>query len=347
MRSFLSARRALVAACVGLVPGLALAGPPAAPVRPDPAGKLPAKAAPAAPTKTAPGRMAGRPPVTLTAVGDQLVITGDDPAAVARAYELARLILVDKGQEYRAFHLQYANATDVARVLDEWFNGPPKKTTGLALSPLLAALAQRGRGGRNAPPPPPPEPPRVRVVAVPETNSLLVRGTALDLVAVQRVIESAIDVEPGDSAAAMKPFVIGPLRYAVATEVVRVLKDVYQQDLDQGTVPGARRATRRGRQPQQPLDPSGRPKPVTLTIAADDRTNSVLGMAPGPMAADIRKVVGVLEEKARVDTKSVELVPANGIDPNLLRDVLDAIQAKPPAATAPPRAGGSTAPPRR
>ena len=69
-------------------------------------------------------------------------------------------------------------------------------------------------------------------------------------------------------------------------------------------------------------------------------------MAPGPMAADIRQIVGVLEEKARVDTKAIELVPANGIDPNLLSSVLDAIQAKPPTTnttTAPPR-GGSTSP---
>jgi hypothetical protein len=85
---------------------------------------------------------------------------------------------------------------------------------------------------------------------------------------------------------------------------------------------------------------------VTLTVVADDRTNSVIGMAPGPMAADIRKVVGVLEDKARVDTKSVELVPGAGIDPDLLRDVLGAIQAKPAAATA-PRPGGPATAPRR
>jgi hypothetical protein len=211
----------------------------------------------------------------------------------------------------------------------------------------LAALAQRGRGGRTpTPPAPPPEPPRIRVVAVPESNSLLVRGTALDLVSVQHVLETALDVEPGDAAALQKPFVIGPLQFAVATEVVRVIKDVYQQELDQSTVRGARRAAGRGRPPQQPLDPSGRPKPVTLTIAADDRTNSVVGMAPGPTAAAIRQIVEVLEEKARVDTKAVELVPANGIDPTLLSNVLDAIQAKPPATatTTPPRTGGSTTP---
>jgi len=343
MRAVLWTQRAMIAvACVWVAPRLAVARPWRPPARqPVPA--------------VAPGRPASNPaakapvaPVTLTAVGDQLIIKGDDPAAVARAYELARMILADKGHAYRAFRLQYADATEVARVLEEWFNGPAKKQSQPAINPLWMALAQRGRGGRGTsptPPAPPPGPPRIRVVADSENNSLLVSGTILDLVAVQRVLESAIDIEPGGSDAAMKPFIIGPLHSAVATEVVRVLKQVYQQDLDQATVPGARRAART-RRPGQPLDPSGRPRPVTLTITADDRTNSVIGMAPGSMADDVRKIVRVLEEKAQVDTKAVEIVPPAGIDPDLFRDVLDAIQSRPPAAGA-PRPGGSTAAGRR
>jgi type II secretory pathway component GspD/PulD (secretin) len=313
MRLFVWTTRAVVvAATVGLADGSAVAA------------DRPAPAAP--PTKAAPAD-----PVTITVVGDQVVITGD-PAAVARAYELGRMILAEKGQVYRAFHLQYAKATDVAGVLDEWFNGPAKSQRQTAVNPLLAALAMRGRGGRTpTPPPPPPEPPRIHVVADDSNNALLVRGTALDLIAVQRVLETAIDVAPVGSEAAMKPFVIGPLDYAVATEVVKVLKDVYQQDLDQGTVRGGYR--RRGR-PMQPLDPSGRPRPVTLTVTADERTNSIIGMAPGQIADGVKKIVGIFEDKAKSDTKSVELVPTAGIDPELLQDVIEAIQARPATTSA-------------
>jgi hypothetical protein len=319
MRACLWARQAVIAAaCVWAVPRPAVADP------------------------ARPPQQSGAP-VTLTAIGDRLVISGDDPAAVERAYELARMLVEDKTQESRAFHLQYADATEVAPVLDEWFNGPPKRSSNPALSPLVAALMQRGRGGRNAPPPPPPPPPpRVHVVAVPESNSLLVRGSALDLLSVQHVLETALDVEPGEVGATMKPFVIGPLHYAVATEVVRVLKDVYQQDLDQATVRSSRRAAR-GRRPGQPLDPSGRPRPISLTLAADDRTNSVVGMAPGSMEADLRALIGVLEDKARVDTKVTELVPPIGIDPDLFQQVITAIQAKLPTTNS-PRTGSPTPP---
>lgn len=290
------------------------------------------------------------PPVTLTPAGDRLIISGDDPAAVARAYQLARLLLDSEGETYRVFQLEYADADEVGRVLDEWFNGPRPA----AVNPLLAALARRGRRGRdNQPPPPPPDPPRIRIVPASESNSLLVRGNVLDLMAVQRVLESTIDVPPRDAAATEKPFVVGPLKAAVATEVVRVIQDVYQQHLDQSTLPGARRG-RRGRRPAQPLDATGRPKEVTLSIAADERTNTVVGMAPGPLADDIRKLIGVIDREARDDTQAVQLVPTSGLDPAVFQDVLEAIQATPPAAGSSERRGsnlpgrrGSSRPTRR
>jgi hypothetical protein len=112
--------------------------------------------------------------------------------------------------------------------------------------------------------------------------------------------------------------------------VVRVLKEVFKEDLDQATTRGSGRSRRR--RPQQPLDARGLPRPVTLTLTADDRTNCILGMAAGPLADQVRKVVGVLEAKARGDTKAVQLVPAAGVDPALLQEVLDAIQPRTPVA---------------
>ena len=61
-------------------------------------------------------------PLTITAVGDRLIITGDDPKAVALAHDLARLIVSGKGEGYQVFRLENANAVEAARVLNEWFN---------------------------------------------------------------------------------------------------------------------------------------------------------------------------------------------------------------------------------
>src|SRR5262249_12898226 len=151
--------------------------------------------------------------------------------------------------------------------------------------------------------------PRVRIVAEQSSNSLLVRAKPLDLITIRQMLKTVIDVGPGDSKAVMKPFFIGPLQYAVATEVVLILKEVYRESTNQAASQGLSGGFGLpfggpfgggglfgGR--QQPLDALGRPKQVSLSITADDRTNSIVGMATELMAKDIGKVVEVLEEKA-------------------------------------------------
>jgi type II secretion system protein D len=178
-------------------------------------------------------------------------------------------------------------------------------------------------------------------VAEQSSNSLLVRANALDLVTIQNLLDTVLDVGPGDSKAVMKPFFIGPLQYAVATEVVLILKEVYREYTNQAASQGIAGGTigfgpfgggfgAFGGGRQQPLDSLGRPKQVSLSIAADDRTNSIVGMATELMAKDIGKVVEVLEEKAKDSTKVVQLVNTKGVDPSMVQDVLDAIQGRTP-----------------
>jgi hypothetical protein len=54
----------------------------------------------------------------------------------------------------------------------------------------------------------------------------------------------------------------------------------------------------------------------------------------------------VIEEKSKDDTKSVELVPTEGIDPILLERVVNAIQARPATPQPGQRPGVPTAPAR-
>jgi hypothetical protein len=317
-------RAVIAVVCVWIGPRVAVGFPWRLPPNPNRAN---------ATRRTAP---AGTP--TITVVGDRLVISGDDPKKVALAYDLARLILEDKGQSYRTFRLQYASATELAQVLEEWFNGPPKP----APNPLASLMMIRGGRGVRPTPPEPPKPPRVHVVAEPATNSLIVRAGTLDLVSIDHLIRDALDVAPTDTDASTKPFIIGPLQNAVATEVVRLLKEVYLEDTDQ-----TRGRSGRGRPRPQPLDPSGRPKPILLSIAADDRTNSIVGMASESMAAGIRKVVAVIEAKSHGDQKTAELVPVPGVDPSVVQQVLDAIQYRPPVAQPSSRSTSAIPPSRR
>src|SRR5205823_3618574 len=125
----------------------------------------------------------------------------------ALAHELARLILSQKGHVYKVFRLQNANAPEVARVLNEWFN-PQQQQQQQPRNPFQFQFPGGAFGGRQ--PETPPEPPRVRIVAEQTSNSLLVRANALDLVTIQNLLDTVLDVGPGDSKAVMKPFFIGP-----------------------------------------------------------------------------------------------------------------------------------------
>jgi type II secretory pathway component GspD/PulD (secretin) len=296
----------------------------------------------------------GGQPLTITAVGDRLIITGGDPDQVALAYELAQLILKGgKTVSYKVFRLNNANSVEVARVLNEWFNGTQQQGQQRNQNPFSQFLpgggfgSPFGRGQQEQAP----ETPRVRIVAEQSSNSLLVRANTLDLITIQNLLDTVLDVGPGDSKAVMKPFFIGPLQYAVATEVVAILKEVYRESTNQaasafptqgglgfGGFGGFGFAGFGGRN-QQPLDALGRPKQVSLSITADDRTNSIVGMSTELMAKDIEKVVQVLEEKARDSTKVIQLVQTHGVDPSMVQDVLDAIQGRTPTSQLQQRGG--------
>jgi len=291
--------------------------------------------------------------LVITAIGDKLYITGTDPKAVALAADLARMIVSSKGETYQVFKLNNANAVEAARVLNEWFNPPAPQQGQQGRGGNPFAQLFQGRGGQFGAPTAPADPdankPRVRVVAEQTSNSLLVRANMLDLLTIKNMLETVIDLGPGDSKAVVKPFFIEPLQYAVATEVVAIIQQVFRESTNsaasQGGATGGGFAFTGfggggfgGR--QQPLDAMGRPKQVTLTIAADDRTNSIIGTATELMATDIKAMVKVLEENAKDSTKVVTLVPTKGIDPALVQQVMDAIQGRSPTT----QQGGATNP---
>src|SRR5262249_14127808 len=126
-------------------------------------------------------------------------------------------------------------ATDAAKILDEAFNGTkPQTGTGQQGGSFTGFFSRFGGGGRDgaATPPSNPSANRIRVVADPATNSLLVRASPLDLLTIRRLLDKAIDTGNTDSKALARTWVIGPLKYANATEVVYVIRDVYREQMN-------------------------------------------------------------------------------------------------------------------
>lgn len=210
----------------------------------EPAPKTPARGKDGAEAKKAPGK--GLPPVTLTVAGNKLVAACDDPQVLALVQELARLVAGPQQGGLEVIRLHHSKAVEAARVLDEAFNG------------------RRGPGTNRVE--------RVRIVADPSNNTLVVRASTLDLLAIRRLLSKSLDSRSRDEDGGPRTYFLGPLRHARAADLVKVLRELYHE--------------------------AGKP---AVTIAAEPRTNSLILRGSVAVYQDARKLVEQLDVK--VDKK--------------------------------------------
>src|SRR5215203_1728250 len=85
----------------------------------------------------------------------------------------------------------------------------------------LAMMMGGGGGGGGAPAVGDPEANRIRVVAYPATNSILVRATPLDMLMIRKLMADAIDPEEDDGEL-VQSYIL-PLKNASASEVSYLL----------------------------------------------------------------------------------------------------------------------------
>jgi type II secretory pathway component GspD/PulD (secretin) len=272
------------------------------------------------------------PSITISVLGNKLVVQSADPKVVASAQQLLRMLAQEtNGAHFEIIRLQYANATEAAKILDEAFNGPKRPATPQPAA-FAAALRRFPRNGN--PPPAPLQEERVRVVADVGSNALLVHASPLDMLEVRRLVRQGIDVADTESKAVTHTWLIGPLRYATATEVADVLRKVYREQMNNNPPPSAlanmpRRVARR--LVNQNVDINGNPRAVSLSIGVDDRINSLALACSEALYHDINQLVDALEKAAKGDTKAVRIIRLEGINPAVIQDAINALQGRSPA----------------
>ncbi len=213
-------------------------------------------------------KLPGKPnvPVTITAAGDKLVLSSDDPEALALAKELVRLANRAPGQgDFEVIRLRHANAAAIAQTLDEIFNGP---------------RAGEGKAFPGTKGGPPRRENRVRIVPEPVTNTLLVRASPLDLMTIRRLLERSLDsVDAALSESQMRTWVLGSLKYAKAAELAKVVQEVYRAE-----------STRSA--------DAARSRPA-LTVGVDEKANTLVLRCSQPLYEEIRRLVEQLEQLHR------------------------------------------------
>lgn len=176
---------------------------------------------------------------------------------------------------------------------------------------------------------------RIRVVADPQTNIILVKATPIDILTIRSLIAEALDRNDIDSDAIMKTYVIGPLKYAVASEVASIIRDVYRESTG-GASSKSNTGGFQGFSILQALGGGGGQqggggaptKAPTLSIGIDDRTNSLYVHCTKQLHEEIVALTNNIEKASADATTTIQLVPVKGVDPTLVQQAMDAVQGK-------------------
>jgi type II secretory pathway component GspD/PulD (secretin) len=229
---------------------------------------------------------------------------------------------------FEVIKLKRANPVNVAKVLNEVYNGAP--AAGANPDRLGDTRAPEGAltdgGGKKEP--------RVRVVADTDTNSIMVKASPLDMAAIKKLVRESLDVADTESEAVLRTRVIGPLKHARAADVARVIKDVFRESINNSPAADQSRprAVPSAGGPALGIDPAGRPKGVCLTVGTDERSNSLVVCCTARVYKDLVTLVDLLDGAAARSAPAVRVVSTRGIDPELIQQVLDVIHGKPAAA---------------
>jgi type II secretion system protein D len=294
----------------------------------------------------------GRPTVRITAFGNRVIVTSDDPEALAAAQALFRLLTQTPAGEgdFEVIPLKYASAADAAKVLDEAFNGPMPQAgqgrgnrgggggfgggdQGGGPGAFFSQFAARGAQGPQGAP----RENRIRVVADPGTNSLIIRANPLDMFTIRRLLDKAIDTSNENSKAVQKTWMI-PLKHALVQDVASTINSLYREYTNNNLtaqqisdIPGG--FSRIFASNNRNVDAQGNPRNVTLSVGIDDRSNTLLVHCSELIYREIKTLAEELDEKARDASRTVKIVPVRGIDPGLIQQTINALQGRPTTTT--------------
>ena len=295
-----------------------------------------------APQLVEPGNKKAGPTVTITAFGNKLIVVSDDPGALALVQEIVRMFTNASTTEgdFVVLRLKHASAVDMARILDEGFNGPKQNGPGGGgrggpgggggFNPF-AAIIQGALGSQ-----PTTRVEKIRIVADPSINALIVRAQPLDLLTLRDLL-GRLDTDINDSTTVVRTHMID-LKYAHAVDVAQVLQQIYRDNMNarsqQGGGGGAFGGFGGGGFGGFPFGgaqmQSGRPdqQVAPMSVGVDDRTNRLLIAASDPLFNDVSKIVEMLDKAAADSQELVRFVPITGVDPVIVAEALEVLTGR-------------------
>ena len=326
-------------------------GQPAAPVVPAPSQTLPAPqepgvAAEAPPSPATPGDKAA---VVITVLDDELLLTGDDAAALDQMEELLgqTMEILPPRVQWTVFPLQTADATEIATMLEQLLPDASVSSTSSSSGSMLSSMGggvssfgsslmgMTGLGSMGA------GPQTLQIIPEVRLNALFVAGPTAKVREVEEMLK-VLDASEWPDTLRSKTSRMVQLEYADAAEVLDVLKETYRGYLeDGGNNPQANALAmlmgggggRGGNQNQKPKS--------QLALSADKRTNQIIVWSDDTIYQEVNTLIGSLDQAAHDAKRTVRVLSLKNTNSSVITSALGQLMPKVKVSSSGPRSSSS------
>jgi hypothetical protein len=295
-----------------------------------------------------PATPAEESPVVITVLGDELLLTSKDPAALDQLEELLAktMEVLPPRLQWTVFTLQSADATEVATMLQQLIpESTVSKSTSSsggfgALSGGVSSfgsslMGMTGLGNMAA------SPQTLQIIPELRLNALFVSGPKAKVREVEEMLKVLDSNELPDSLRNKSSHIV-QLEYADAQEVYDVLKDVYKGYLEDGSNNPQANALAmlmgggRGRN-----DPNQKPK-AQLALGIDKRTNQVIVWGDENLFKEIESLALNLDDAAQEAKRTVRVLSLQNTNSSVVTSALGQLMPKVKVSSSGPRTSTSS-----
>lgn len=312
-----------------------------------PANDLEGQDKPSSPAEKVPSS-ADDSPVVITVLGDELLLTAQDPAALDQLEELLAktMEVLPPRLQWNVFPLQSADATEVATMLQQLIpessvSKPTSSSSGFgALSGGVSSfgsslMGMTGLGNMAA------SPQTLQIIPELRLNALFVAGPTSKVREVEEMLKVLDSNELSDNLRNKSSHIV-QLEYADAQDVLDVLKDAYKGYLEDGNANPQANALAmlmgggRGRG-----EANQKPK-AQLALGIDKRTNQLIVWGDENLFKEIESLALNLDQSAQEAKRTVRVLSLQNTNSSVVTSALGQLMPKVKVSSSGPRTSNSS-----
>ena len=282
-------------------------------------------------------------PVVITVLGDELLLTSEDPAALDQLEELLgkTMEVLPPRLQWTVYTLQTADATEVATMLQQLIP-ESSVTTSSSSSGMLGAMGggvssfgsslmgMTGLGNMSA------GPQTLQIIPELRLNALFVAGPISKVREVEEMLK-VLDASEWPDNLRNKSSHMVQLEYADAQEVYEVLKEVYKGYLeDASNNPQANALAMLMGGGRGKNDANQKPK-TQLAISVDKRTNQIVVWGDDLLFKEIESLAHSLDDSAQEAKRTVRVLSLQNTNSSVVTSALGQLMPKVKVSTSGPR----------